>query len=237
MRELPDINIVIPIYNRPIHTKQSIDSLYENTDRDFNLLVIDDLSDLETRDVIRDLQKNYGFQLLRNGENLGPGASRNKAMDFITKMDERGKYLYNCDNDVYYTKGWLNKLIEAYEYVSTKGVGLLGGGCHPYLQNNATISLPDKADYVGIKDAVSGYSHLITWELWDRFGPFETQENMDKKTGRSDDWKFCQDMKEQNFMVGSLYPEVVIATGKTDSYGDKAIGQETFKKLADVYIK
>lgn len=231
----------MPVYNRPKHTKQTIDSLYKNTTEEFALVVINDKSDLTTEFYLQELQKKYGFTLLHNKTNNGPGYSRNKGCDYISKEGLRGDYLYFSDNDVYFTKGWLGILLEVYRFVSMKGISLIGGGCHPYLQNNGVMELGETSDnikrYLGLKDAVSGYSHLTSWEMWERFGPFETQVGLDKKIGRSDDWKFCNDMKEAGFDVGSVYPEVVIATGKTDSYGNPANGVETFKEISGVNIE
>jgi hypothetical protein len=43
-------------------------------------------------------------------------------------------------------------------------------------------------------------------------------------------------MKAEGFQVGAIEPEYVIACGKTDSYGDKAVGQETFKDHEGILI-
>jgi len=225
------INIIIPVYNRPKHTFQTIDSLYQNT-TDFELTVVNDNSDKETSKLLKDLSRKHGFKLIVNKVNIGPGRSRNIACERVDRKD----YLYFSDNDVYFKPGWLPQLIHIYEVVSKDRIGLLGASCHPYLQPYNTFKVND--DYeVYIRDAISGYSHLTTWELWDRFGPFDHQDGLEKKTGRSDDWAFCQRMRAGGFEVGSVMPELIIPTGLTDSYGDKAIGKETFTNYADIFIE
>jgi glycosyltransferase involved in cell wall biosynthesis len=240
-------NIIMPVYNRPEHTKQAIDSLYANTNNEwFELVVVDDCSDKETVYLLNQLSVDYGFTVIKMKKNSGPGHARNVACEHITDWGIREHYLYFSDNDVYFKPDWLDVMLNVYKRVSQAGVGLLGAGCHPYLQPNEKILMPTFAlenmrDQSGIevyiRDAISGYSHMITWELWDRFGKFETQIGLEKKTGRSDDWEYCQRMMAQGFKVGSIMPEYVIACGKTDSYGQTAVGPETFKEYEGVTVR
>jgi glycosyltransferase involved in cell wall biosynthesis len=231
----PTVNIVIPVFNRPQHTLQTVTSLYKNTKRNsFRLIVIDDNSTVETAQLLRNLQEKYHFTLLRNDENIGPGESRNKACDYLTQDLAVLDYLYFSDNDVYFKKDWLEVLLNCYNQVRFKRIALLGASCHPYLKTNETMDLGEYK--VCTKDAISGYSHLITWEIWNRFRYFDSQRNLDKKTGRSDDWAFCQKLINSGFMVASIEPEMVIPCGMTDTYGDKAIGQETFKKVDGIMV-
>lgn len=236
---MKQVDIIIPVHNRPEHTKQSLFSLIENTDeRLYNLYIIDDCSDTETAEFIRETYADNltWVELFRNEINIGPGASRNYVTRKITESGNRSNYLYHTDNDVYFTKGWLEKLIRAYELSCPYQVRLIGGGCHPYLQTKEI--LPYRDFNVGIKDAVSGYSQLMAWEDWDEFGPFdETMRNAEKKIMGSEDWAFCQKIIKDGYKVGSIEPEVVIATGKTNTYGEPATGHETFKRVEGVMVK
>lgn len=233
-------DIVIPVFNRYEHTKQTIESLVKNTDPSlFKLYLIDDYS--TDKKVIDLLNFSYrreptNSELFVNKENIGPGASRNKVCKFITNHKLRSKYLYFSDNDVYFKKDWLRALLYIFEHLSR--VKVLGGGCHPYLQNSNIIRFGGMSTVVGIKDAVSGYSQLMTWETWDKYGPFdETMRGQEKKISGSEDWAFCQKIREDGFEVGSIEPEVVIPTGKTNTYGEPAVGHETFKEVEGVMIK
>lgn len=230
------VDIVIPVHNRAELTKQTIDSLYTNTDHTlFSLYVIDDVSDEETKKVLRDLKAMYRFRLFTNDENIGPAASRNEVCEYITLRDKRSGLLYHSDNDVYFTPQWLPKLISAFAIVSKQNVKLIGGGCHPYLQNNSSINSYEWN--VGLKDAVSGYSQLMTWDTWDTYGPFsDSNRDADEKIMGSEDWAFCQKIVSDGFEVGSIEPEVVLATGMTNTYGKPATGSETFKKFEGVKV-
>lgn len=231
------VDIVIPVHNRLEHTKQTLESLFKNTNPHlFNLYVINDGStDNQIWRYLRFLEKDFEFY--SHDKAVGPAACRNFITREITIAKKRSKYLYHSDNDVYFKEGWLEKLIAVFEHSQADDVKLLGGGCHPYLQNNRQIFC-DIEDYaVGIKDAVSGYSQLMTWETWDKYGPFdEGQGGQEIKIMGSEDWAFCQRIIKDGGLVGAIEPEVVIHTGKTNTYGNPATGVETFKNVEGVNI-
>lgn len=236
------VDIVIPVHNRLELTKQTIESLLKNTPPDlYQLYIIDDLSTDGTREYLMD-HANV-MPIFFNNENIGPGASRNKVCDFITQRRYRSKYLYHSDNDVYFTPGWLETLIEFYgPLFSFASIAVLGGSCHPYLQDKTSHPIYNqKAELtrfkIGTKDAISGYSQFMDWKVWDQFGPFdETMRGAEKKIMGSEDWAFCQKIIAAGYSVGSLTPEVVVPCGKTNTYGEPATGSETFKQVEGVKV-
>lgn len=240
------VNIIIPVHNRWEHTKQTLDSLFKNTNPDlFDLWVVNDGSDNETTlNLERYHAEKWGkeklwFFLIHHKEAIGPGATRNKICSDIIKYNPsqqyKYKYLYHSDNDVFFKENWLSRLILAYECFEKHNIRVLGASCHPYLQNNEKIE--EYPFVVGVKDAVSGYSQLMTWETWEKYGPFdESMRNAEKKIMGSEDWAFCQKIIQDGYKVGSIEPEVVIPTGKTNTYSEKATGHETFKESTDEYF-
>lgn len=236
------VNIIIPVHNRPVHTFQTIKSLFDNTKKElFDLYVYNDASDNATTEVLVNLKNTYPCKMFANFKPMGPAWCRNQVAKYITEKTKRADYLYHSDNDVFFTDGWLSKLTEAMGMAETLGVKVLGGSCHPYLQNKEVITVRNGYDgktyNIGQKDAVSGYSQLMTWETWDRYGPFdEEQGSQEKKIMGSEDWAFCQRVVKAGFVVGSIEPEVVIPCGKTNTYGDPATGSDTFKEFEGVMV-
>lgn len=238
------VDVIIPVHNRPEHTLQTLESFIRNTDMNLaNLYVVDDDSDEETAQAL--YANNEFYNLFINKENIGPGASRNRVAQAITDSGKRSKYLYHSDNDVFFTPGWLEKLINIFESANDFHQGklkVLGASCHPYLQTKEHIFMIRDSRYgdynVGSKDAVSGYSQLMTWETWDKYGPFdETMRGAEKKIMGSEDWAFCQKIIQDGFLVAAVEPEIVIPTGKTNTYGELATGSETFKDYEGVFVK
>jgi len=69
------VSVVIPTYNRPEFTQKAVKSVLDQTFKDFELIVIDDGSTDNTKEVIRkfdDKRIKYYFQF-----NRGPGPARN----------------------------------------------------------------------------------------------------------------------------------------------------------------
>lgn len=230
------VDIIIPVYNRLEHTVQTIDSLIKNTPKElFNLYVVDDLSTEDgIKEYLRVASEEFKFKLFTNETNIGPGASRNMVAKWITDNKLNCKYLYHSDNDVYFTEGWLSKSISTLE--EHPSVKVLGASCHPYLQSS--YHLPSSFGKIGIKDAVSGYSQMMSWETWNKYGPFdESMRGADRKIMGSEDWAFCQNIIKDGFLVGSIEPELVVPCGKTNTYGDPATGSETFKEVEGVIVK
>lgn len=230
-------DIIIPCHNRLELTKQTIESLLKNTDPEkYNLYLVDDVSTDGTREYIYSLKDVC--HVFINDDNIGPGASRNFVCNAITANGTRSKYLYHSDNDVFFKPGWLENLIGVFRDPQTAKIKVLGASCHPFLQSSSRIYRGIHPFAVGIKDAVSGYSQLMTWETWDKYGPFdETMRGAEKKIMGSEDWAFCQKIVKDGFLVGSVEPELVIPCGKTNTYGDPATGAETFKNVEGVIVK
>lgn len=242
------VDIVMPVHNRWKLTKQSLDSLLMNTPMElYTLYIINDGSDDQTSDELQKWFMESGgdnINLVMNDVAIAPGPSRNKICKQITDNFTRSHYLYHSDNDVYFREKWLETLLEFYDrLLLVMNVALLGGGCHPYLQDNRTFPLFNidgtRSQYeLGFKDAVSGYSQFMKWNVWDKYGPFaEDMKDADIKIMGSEDWAFCQRIIKDGAFVASIRPEVVIHCGKTNTYGNPATGHETFPNIPGIIIE
>jgi glycosyltransferase involved in cell wall biosynthesis len=91
---MPNVSVIIPAYNNAAYLAEAIDSVLSQTYRSLELIVVDDGSTDETRDVVRTYQERdnrvrYLFQ-----SNRGPSAARNYGM-----REARGKYIAFIDAD------------------------------------------------------------------------------------------------------------------------------------------
>lgn len=87
-------------------TRESLESLYDNTEGPFEVIYVDGNSPKRTADYLREAARERGFTLLRHERYLTPNEARN-----IGIAAARTKYVVFCDNDVLYTPGWLKALV------------------------------------------------------------------------------------------------------------------------------
>ncbi len=222
---MPPLNIIMVTRDRLRLVGQTLASLYANTRSDYKLTVVDDCSDQATRYVLALWQNAHPCDLIANESPLPLGASKNRG------LQGKSGLCYLTDNDVYFTEGWLEDLLVAWEARDPK-IKLLGGGCHPYLKTNRI----DQHDGYQLhhKDAISGWSWLLEHETWEKYGPLDANA---LGSGQSEDWAFCQRIRADGYEVASIWPEVVIHCGKTTTEGRPATGAETFQPVAGVLME
>lgn len=96
----PLVSVVIPSYNRANTIGQTIDSiLQQRCNFDFEIVIGDDCSTDNVREILQDYQKKYPekITLLFYEKNIGLGANWATCVKHC-----RGKYIANCDNDDYW---------------------------------------------------------------------------------------------------------------------------------------
>ena len=91
------ISIIIPVYNRIKLLPRSIDSILNQTYKNFELIIIDDCSNDDIKKIIKNYKDNR-IKYIRNKKNMGVSYSRNigikKSMyDLIAFLDSDDKWL------------------------------------------------------------------------------------------------------------------------------------------------
>jgi glycosyltransferase involved in cell wall biosynthesis len=87
----PLVSVVIPTYNRAEMIRESLDSVLEQDFDSYEVIVSDDGSTDDTREVL----EKYGKRIIViTGENGGCGLARSRAIDIA-----RGQYIANHDSD------------------------------------------------------------------------------------------------------------------------------------------
>lgn len=94
-QRVPTISVVMPVYNRTDLLVRAIDSILNQTYKDFEFVIVDDGSNEETKAILRKYaKKDKRIQLYHNPKNRGIGYSRQRGLDFA-----RGKYVAIMDSD------------------------------------------------------------------------------------------------------------------------------------------
>lgn len=229
------INIVMLVRDRPKMTRQALESL--GYSKHYKVLVVDDGSDKETESIVQEyveLGPRVASTLRMNETNGRLGQLRNLGAAASQDKFGKGKYLYFSDNDVYFTRDWVKKLLDVYPLAKCD---VLGGSNHPFNHPNSTYTTP--YGKVHNCNAVAGYSWLLSWKVWERLGLKMVTSSGQLSHGpfvedavgvrKSEDFELCQRIINGGGRVGYVDPPVVIHCGKTDTYGDEVPGANLMK--------
>ncbi|MDD4938655.1 MAG: glycosyltransferase [Candidatus Omnitrophica bacterium] len=106
MNEKPGISVIIPTYNRAQYIREAIDSVLEQSCKDWEIIVVDDGSTDNTRDILKAYAKvRYIYQ-----KNKGPGAARNLGV-----RNSRAEHIAFLDSDDLWLPEKLKKQREVLE--------------------------------------------------------------------------------------------------------------------------
>jgi len=96
MNKKPFFSIIIPTFNRSKMLKIAIDSVLQQSFKDFELIIIDDGSTDNTKELIKNFAKRYPLNAIRyfHQKNQGVAIARNKGI-----KKSLGKYIVFLDSD------------------------------------------------------------------------------------------------------------------------------------------
>lgn len=110
--EKPTVSVIIPTYNRAHLIGRSIQSVLDQTYRDFEIIVVDDGSSDNTEEVITGFI-DARIRYVRHQQNKGAGAARNTGIKLA-----KGKYIAFQDSDDEWLPTKLEIQIKAFDIVS-----------------------------------------------------------------------------------------------------------------------
>ncbi|HRY33159.1 MAG TPA: glycosyltransferase [Bacteroidales bacterium] len=177
----PLISVIIPCYNHGAFLEEAILSVKAQSYQHFEIIVVDDgSSDAATQHIIRDLEKQLGFKLVRQ-KNKGLPAARNAG---IGRAD--GELILPLDADDTFHPDFMARALEvimqdenikavssyAGKFGYSEGViALKGGDIRDFVLDSAVMpaSLFRKADW----ERIGGYDERMVkgyedWEFWIR---------------------------------------------------------------------
>ena len=105
MQTLPCISIVIPTYNAGKYIEECLKSIINQTYSNFEVIIVNDGSTDNTRDICEKYAKIDDRIKLINTENRGAGSARNTGL-----KETRGKYISFIDSDDYICKNYYEKM-------------------------------------------------------------------------------------------------------------------------------
>jgi hypothetical protein len=141
----PFVSVIVPLFNAANYVETSLKSICDQSFCDFELIVIDDGSTDNSRNLVQQFNDDR-IRLFTNEVNLGPAASRNRAIDMA-----RGNYIAFFDADDLASS---NRLSQQIEFLSRNpSIGIVGSHVE-VIQSDGTKSgevwgYDGRSDHIG----------------------------------------------------------------------------------------
>lgn len=149
------VSVIIPVYNVDKYLYKCMMSLFNQTYKNLEIIVVNDGSTDNSGKILEDLKLFYDFILI-NKENGGLSSARNAGLDIAT-----GEYIYFLDSDDWIDEGYieemLNRLKENPEYDLVHNSNVTNNYKHSSFSNIET----DDAVIDPKKD-----TFFVFWGIW-----------------------------------------------------------------------
>ena len=249
------IDIIICVHNAYEDVKKCIQSVRTYSDMAYRLIVVDDGSDLLTRDLLIAIKKaDDDMILLRNEEGHGYTYSANMGID-ASDAD----YLIMLNSDTVVTENWLSKLVGPLMQNESLGLtgplsnaalwqsiprlrGIDGGWSCNEIPENLTVNgfarLVEKHLNVGLifVPLLNGFCLAVKRKVIDSIGKFDTQHF---PKGYGEEIDFNLRAGQQGFQL-AIVTACYIYHRKTRSYNNKTrlnLANLARKQLENMYGK
>ena len=100
-------SVIIPVYNTGIYIEECIECVFHQTQKEIEVIAINDGSTDDSLDILLRMQKKYPELIILSQENNGLGYARNVGISRA-----RGEYIYFLDSDDYILENTLEKCYE-----------------------------------------------------------------------------------------------------------------------------
>ena len=119
MNDVPVFSVIIPCYNSVGLLERGLDSLLNQSFRNFEVIFVDDCSTDDTYNYLLRCKIEFALniQVLKNEKNCGPGESRNFGI-----REAKGEYITFLDSDDWYEEDYLQSM---YEKIQETGAELV----------------------------------------------------------------------------------------------------------------
>lgn len=149
----PIVTVAIPVYNGERFIKQAIDSVLNQTYKDFVLKIFDNCSTDCTSKIINSF-KDKRIKYVKNKNNIGMLSNWKKALDSATS-----KYVALLFSDDFYKAMFLEKTIKVFE--SNPEIAIVSAGAETYNIRNELVG-SRKRSKIGIFSSKEYYKYIYT---------------------------------------------------------------------------
>ena len=108
---MPKISVIIPVFNGSKYINRTLNSVLNQTFKDFEVICINDKSKDNSLEIIGQFaSKDKRIKIINNENNIGAALSRNKGIDIA-----EGEYIYFLDADDYIDEKYLECMYKKIE--------------------------------------------------------------------------------------------------------------------------
>jgi glycosyltransferase involved in cell wall biosynthesis len=112
------VSVIIPNYNHSTYLRKRLDSIFQQTYKDFEVIILDDCSTDDSRKIIREYQSYPNTRLIFNQKNSGSAfAQWKKGIDLA-----QGDFLWVAESDDYAAPDFLENLVPQLDVNPTVGL-------------------------------------------------------------------------------------------------------------------
>jgi len=140
MSKMTKISLILPLYNSEKYLDELFESIRNQTFKDFELIIIDDFSTDNTKEIL----KKMNLKFYENQENLGFAKIVNKGIKLA-----KGEFICILDHDVVYDKNYLNDLLK-------ENKDIVASKVYYYKQKNKIRALEIKVNLLTGKTKILG---------------------------------------------------------------------------------
>lgn len=131
-------SVIIPVYNTGVYIEECIDSVYNQTQKDIEVIAINDGSTDDSYNILRGLQRKYPNLIVVSQENSGLGFTRNVGLSMA-----KGQYIFFLDSDDYI----LGDMLETcYDYASQNELDIVLFDAYNFVDSNERIPIVPNVD-------------------------------------------------------------------------------------------
>lgn len=171
-QKLPLVSVIIPVYNRARELKQTLQSVFAQTYKNIEVIVVDDGSTEPVSAVVQEFQKEQQNLLFQQQKNAGAPVARNNGF-----LSSKGDYVIFWDADIIAEPQMLEKMMVVMQknsdvtyvyssfYFGFKKMPALEFNADKLKENNfiPMTSLLRRADFPGFDVNLKKFQD---WDVW-----------------------------------------------------------------------
>ncbi len=115
--KITTVTVVVCIHNAIYDVEECLLALWDKRTYPYEIILVDDGSDEETRNYVLKFAEITGAKLIRNEEALGYTRSANKGLRAAT-----GDYIILLNSDTIVTEGWVEKMVTCFRKNAKAGI-------------------------------------------------------------------------------------------------------------------